>query len=325
MQIWPWWLNDPNAPIDAARSTSTSSITISAELPPSSRWARLRCCPASAPTARPARVEPVNAITRTSGWVTSASPTSWPPGSTLSRPGRQPGLLEDAGEGDAAGHGGARIGLEHDGVAERQGRGHGADGQDEREVERRDHTDHAHRAPGGTKLSRGRSVRSISPYGADASAAASRHSPVIIVQLEVALGLDAAGLADDPLAGSRRRAGRTGQPARRSTAARSEYGAAAHSRWASRRASRGPVDVVRGGQPEATELGTGGGLHDGVVAASAVSEAVDVDAAVPALGVEEIHAATLAPRVQSAPTGVPLNETPGCPGPHRTGRLVACG
>ncbi len=84
MQIWPWWMNEPNAPTDVARSTSTSSSTISAELPPSSRCTRLRCSPASRATARPAFVDPVNAMTRTSGSVTSASPTSAPPGRTCS-------------------------------------------------------------------------------------------------------------------------------------------------------------------------------------------------------------------------------------------------
>ena len=97
MQTWPWWANDPHAPTEDAASTSTSSSTISAELPPSSRCTRLRCWPASAPTARPARVEPVKAITRTAGSTTSASPTSAPPGSTCSTPVGQPGLLEDLG------------------------------------------------------------------------------------------------------------------------------------------------------------------------------------------------------------------------------------
>ena len=90
MQIWPWWAKVPHAPTEAAAATSTSPRTISAELPPSSRCARLRCCPASAPTARPARVEPVNAMIRTAGSTTIASPTSAPPGSTCSTPAGSP-------------------------------------------------------------------------------------------------------------------------------------------------------------------------------------------------------------------------------------------
>lgn len=53
----PWCMNEPKAPTDAAFSRSTSSMTISALFPPSSRCARLRWRPASSPTARPARVD----------------------------------------------------------------------------------------------------------------------------------------------------------------------------------------------------------------------------------------------------------------------------
>ena len=65
-------------------------MTISAELPPSSRWTRLSSRPASSPTRRPAAVEPVNEMMRTSGSVTTASPVSGPPGSTCSRPSGSP-------------------------------------------------------------------------------------------------------------------------------------------------------------------------------------------------------------------------------------------
>jgi hypothetical protein len=90
MQICPEWAKVPQAPTEAAAVTSTSGMTMSAELPPSSRWARLRCCPASAPTARPALVEPVKAMTRTVGSTTIASPTSAPPGSTWKTPAGTP-------------------------------------------------------------------------------------------------------------------------------------------------------------------------------------------------------------------------------------------
>ena len=56
---------------------------------------------------------------------------------------RQPGLGEDPGQRDATAHRGARIGLEHHGVAQGQRGRDRADGQDLGEVERRDHADHA--------------------------------------------------------------------------------------------------------------------------------------------------------------------------------------
>ena len=95
MQIWPWWKNEPQAARLTASSTSASSSTTSAELPPSSRWARLRCRPASSPTRRPAAVEPVNEMTRTSGWVTMRLADVGAAGQHLQHARRQPGLLED--------------------------------------------------------------------------------------------------------------------------------------------------------------------------------------------------------------------------------------
>ena len=90
MQTWPWWKNDPNAAALTAASRSASSSTMSAELPPSSRCARLRCRAAASPTLRPAALDPVNEITRTRGSATSAWPVSAPPGSTCSRPSGRP-------------------------------------------------------------------------------------------------------------------------------------------------------------------------------------------------------------------------------------------
>ena len=112
MQIWPWWKNEPQAARLTASSTSASSSTISAELPPSSRWARLRCCPASSPTRRPAAVEPVNEMTRTSGCGHHRLADVGAAGQHLQHAGGQAGLLEDAGDRDAAGDRGARVGLE---------------------------------------------------------------------------------------------------------------------------------------------------------------------------------------------------------------------
>ena len=82
MQIWPWWKKVPNEPQDTAFSTSASSSTMKELLPPSSSATLFRFPPASAPTARPARVEPVKETIRTSGASQIASPGSTPPGRT---------------------------------------------------------------------------------------------------------------------------------------------------------------------------------------------------------------------------------------------------
>ena len=95
--------------------------------------------PAASPTLRPAAVEPVKEMIRTAGASTSAAPASAPPGRTCSTTVGKACLLEDASQHVAAAHRRARVGLEQHGVAERQRRGHRADGEDEREVERRDH------------------------------------------------------------------------------------------------------------------------------------------------------------------------------------------
>ena len=86
MHTWPWCRNEPNAPTETAFSTSTSSSTMSADLPPSSRCTRFEFSAASRATMRPARVDPVNDTSCTPGSVTSASPTSAPPGSMANRP-----------------------------------------------------------------------------------------------------------------------------------------------------------------------------------------------------------------------------------------------
>lgn len=55
-------------------------------LPPSSRIGLAKRRASRSPTARPMRVEPVAETTGTRGSSTSASPTSWPPISTVARP-----------------------------------------------------------------------------------------------------------------------------------------------------------------------------------------------------------------------------------------------
>ena len=147
MQIWPWCRNEPQAPADAAPGTSASSSTISAELPPSSRCTRLRCWAASAPTCRPTAVEPVNEMIRTTGSVISASPASGPPGSTCSSPSGRPASSNTRASTTPPHDRGPRVRLQHHRVAQRQRGRDRADGQDLREVERRDHPDHAGRHP----------------------------------------------------------------------------------------------------------------------------------------------------------------------------------
>ena len=95
-QTWPWNWNEAKAPAEAAASRSASSSTTNALLPPSSRLTRLSRSPASAPTRRPAAVEPVNDTRSTLGSVTIASPTSAPPRTTCSRPSGRPASRKTA-------------------------------------------------------------------------------------------------------------------------------------------------------------------------------------------------------------------------------------
>ncbi len=67
-------------------------------------------------------------------------------GQHVQQAGRQPSQFEQACDHEATAHGGARIGLEHHRIAQRQCRGDCAHGQIQREVERRDHADHAERS-----------------------------------------------------------------------------------------------------------------------------------------------------------------------------------
>jgi hypothetical protein len=67
--------------------------TSAGALPPSSRCRRLTLLAAAAITAWPARVEPVREIIAVFGSVTSASPTSLPPVTTLSSPAGSPASI----------------------------------------------------------------------------------------------------------------------------------------------------------------------------------------------------------------------------------------
>ena len=71
------------------------------------------------------------------------------PGQHLQHAPRQADGLEQPGDEDAATHRRLVIRLEHHGIAAGQRRGHGAQGKDQREIERRDHPHHAMgQAPG---------------------------------------------------------------------------------------------------------------------------------------------------------------------------------
>ena len=88
---WPWFIRQPNSVPSAARSRSASSRTMFGPLPPSSSVSRLTLPAAIRMISRPTAVEPVKAIFRTSGWLASRAPTTWPsPGTTFRTPGGSP-------------------------------------------------------------------------------------------------------------------------------------------------------------------------------------------------------------------------------------------
>ena len=107
----------------AAASRSASSSTTNALLPPSSRLDPLEQLAGQRPDPPARGGRPGERHDRlTLGSVTIASPTSAPPITTWSRPSGRPGLAEDGLEHRAAADRRLGIGLEDDGVAERQRR-----------------------------------------------------------------------------------------------------------------------------------------------------------------------------------------------------------
>ncbi len=109
----------------------------------------------------------------------------------------QAGFLEDAGDDEAAGQRGARIGLQHDRVAGRQRRRHRAAGQDQREIKGRDDADDAAwQAP--------RDAETAGIGGQHEALRLGAHRGRAIQQLrnemdfEAGLGRNAAGFARDP-------------------------------------------------------------------------------------------------------------------------------
>jgi hypothetical protein len=73
MQIWPWFMNAPNAAASTAWSRSASSSTISGALPPSSSSTGFKCSAANFAMMRPTLVEPVKLMRRIAGCAISAS------------------------------------------------------------------------------------------------------------------------------------------------------------------------------------------------------------------------------------------------------------
>ncbi len=205
-------------------------MTISAELPPSSRCTRLRCWAPSEPTLRPAAVDPVKAMTRTGPAVTTASPTSAPPGSTLSSPGASPAssktraritppLTTVRGSGfKTTALPRARAGAT-DRMDRISGKLKGAITPTTPTGMRRE------------KLRRGISLRRIDPVGCDARAAASKHSSAATWTSRSALGpMPPVSRMIQPASSDA--LSTKSWPARRSTAARSLKGRAAHCAWA---------------------------------------------------------------------------------------------
>ena len=199
MQIWPEWLNDPNAPTDTAFSRSTSSSTISAELPPSSRCTRLSRFAACSAMILPGAGGAGEGDDPDQRVVDHRRADVRATGQHVEQPRRQPGLLEDPGEHHPAAHRGAGVGLEHHRVAQRQRRGDGPDRQDDRGVERRDHPDHADRQP-----PRHRQPRLVRPQHLAVRVARQPGGlPALLgghgAGLEPGERPDRAGLADQPL------------------------------------------------------------------------------------------------------------------------------
>jgi hypothetical protein len=89
-QVCPEFMNDVPRSAASVTSRSASSSTIAADFPPSSRVTGMSRSPQLRAMMRPAAVDPVKAILSTPGCLTSASPVSRPPVTTLTTPGGNP-------------------------------------------------------------------------------------------------------------------------------------------------------------------------------------------------------------------------------------------
>ena len=210
---------------------SASSSTTSGLLPPSSRTMRLRLRPAASPTLRPVAVEPVNEIIRTFGSSQSAWPTSAPPPITCSRPSGRPASskMRAVRTPPLIGVFGSDLRITalpsaSAGPTERAGRTTG-----------KFHGQITPTTPTGTRWAMlvrpGIIDGSTCPSGCEISAAAISNCPIDALSSLSALGgIEPDSRTSQPVSSSRWRS--ISSPARRTTAARSVNGVAAHSRWA---------------------------------------------------------------------------------------------
>src|SRR5574337_6005 len=88
-------MNAPQKTPSAMAPGSASGRTMPASLPPSSIVTRFTVSAEDLMIALPVAVDPVNMILSTSGWDTSAAPTSPPPHTTVSAPSGRTSLSTD--------------------------------------------------------------------------------------------------------------------------------------------------------------------------------------------------------------------------------------
>ena len=174
MQIWPWWMNEPNAPTDDGLldvdvvEHDQRGVAAELEVDPLEVLRRRA-------RRRPGRraVEPVKAITRTSGSVDQRLADVRAAGQHVQQPGRQPGLLEDPGERQPPQTAVRGSGLSTTALPSASA---GATARIERMIGKLNGAI-TPTTPTGSRRAKltaaARSVRSISPYGGAASAAAS--------------------------------------------------------------------------------------------------------------------------------------------------------
>ena len=266
MQIWPWWKNEPHAAVDDGRvqvgvlqhdqggvaaefQVGALEVAAGGLADRAARGGRtgegddrhVRVGDQRLPGARRRRA------------------------ARAARPRGSPASSKTARERHAAADRGARVRLEHDGVAEGERRGDRADGEDQRGVEGRDHARRRRPGPGGCRISRAPRGRQDLPDRARGE----RGGLVALlggdVQFEVGLAGDGAGLAHEPLA---QFVGVRGEQ----VAGPAQHGGPDEVRGAGplglggagRLGGRG--DVLRGGEGDGTERVAGGGLGDGVFA-----------------------------------------------------------
>lgn len=181
----------------------------------------------------------------------------------MEQPLGQPGLGEDGGEREAAADRGARVRLQDHRVAQRQGRGDGADREDQRGVEGRDHAHDADRDPARVgqagRLAGQDLARGAGGEGGGLVALLGGH-----VQFEVGLAGDGPGLADEPLAqfvcvGGEQVTGLAQHPGPHEVREPGPFGLGGTG------GHRGALHVLGADEGDGGECVAGGGLGDGVL------------------------------------------------------------